>query len=243
MNLVTDFLESSSIAGLSLIAGTRSFRRVFWVAVVTAAFTTAFCIIDQSLSNWAENPVTTTVETIPITEIRFPKVTVCPPQDTYTNLNYDLMMVGNMSIDQVRTSQFEDFVKLVKNMTDSIQNYESTAASKLYFEEENKFQNWFDGYSFEENPLIEKRFNNKKIGNMEYSGVEQKVTSCATSGVIKTPKFGEPFDTSVFINGNPNFPNQPYLFSINLDIEKMQFVENKSIDLTLNIETDQLSLL
>ena len=143
-----------------------------------------------------------------------------------------------MSIDQVRTSQFEDFVKLVKNMTDSIQNYESTAASKLYFEEENKFQNWFDGYSFEENPLIEKRFNNKKIGNMEYSGVEQKVTSCATSGVIKTPKFGEPFDTSVFINGNPNFPNQPYLFSINLDIEKMQFVENKSIDLTLNIETD-----
>ena len=134
MNLVTDFLESSSIAGLSLIAGTRSFRRVFWVAVVTAAFTTAFCIIDQSLSNWAENPVTTTVETVPITEIRFPKVTVCPPQDTYTNLNYDLAMAGNISKNQWNGS----FVTIFKNMIDEIQEYESKSALKHYFEEDSR---------------------------------------------------------------------------------------------------------
>ena len=98
MNLVTDFLESSSIAGLSLIAGTRSFRRVFWVAVVTAAFTTAFCIIDQSLSNWAENPVTTTVETIPTTVIRFPKVTACPLQDTLGNLMLVMGKLGSYEL-------------------------------------------------------------------------------------------------------------------------------------------------
>ena len=109
MNLVTDFLESSSIAGLSLIAGTRSFRRVFWVVVVTAGFIAAFCIIAQSLSNWAENPVTTTVETVPITEVRFPKVTVCPPQDTYTNLNYDLVMAENISKNQWNGSFVEIF--------------------------------------------------------------------------------------------------------------------------------------
>ena len=29
----------------------------------------------------------------------FPKVTVCPPKNTYTDLNYDLIMTKNMTLD------------------------------------------------------------------------------------------------------------------------------------------------
>ena len=32
--------------------------------------------------------------TLPITETKFPKVTVCPPKNTFTNLNYDLKMTA-----------------------------------------------------------------------------------------------------------------------------------------------------
>ena len=41
----------------------------------------------------------TTIETRAITELTFPKVTVCPPKNTYTDLNYDLMMAENMTLD------------------------------------------------------------------------------------------------------------------------------------------------
>ena len=63
-------------------------------------------LIYQNFQNWAENPVTTTVETLPIEQIRFPKVTICPPPNTYTNLNYDLLRSGNMTMqDDIKGKQ------------------------------------------------------------------------------------------------------------------------------------------
>ena len=32
-------------------------------------------------------------------DIRFPHMTVCPPEDTYTNLNYDLINIKNGTLD------------------------------------------------------------------------------------------------------------------------------------------------
>ena len=98
MDVVTEFLENSSIAGVGLIAQTRAFRKAFWVCVVIAGFTAGGCLVHQNFENWAENPVTTTVETLPITDIIFPKVTICPPANTYTNLNHDLMSAGNKTL-------------------------------------------------------------------------------------------------------------------------------------------------
>ena len=49
--------------------------------------------------DWRQNPVKTTIETEPITDLTLPKVTVCPPQNTYTDLNYDLMMIENLTLD------------------------------------------------------------------------------------------------------------------------------------------------
>ena len=93
------FLESSTIHGLGYIATTGRYVKLFWVLVVLSGFTGAGVLIYQSFNDWAENPVTTTIETRPITEMKFPKVTVCPPKNTYTDLNYDLMMTENMTLD------------------------------------------------------------------------------------------------------------------------------------------------
>ena len=99
MEKLNTFLESSTIHGLSYIAAGRKYVRLFWILVVIGGFSGAGVIIYQSFQSWADSPVTTTIETQPISEITFPKVTVCPPKNTYTDLNYDLMMTENMTVD------------------------------------------------------------------------------------------------------------------------------------------------
>ena len=91
MDKLRDFLESSTIHGLNYVSTTRKSVRLFWVVVVFTGFTLAAMLINQSFEDWSENPVKTTIETLPISQITLPKVTVCPPKNTYTNLNYDLM--------------------------------------------------------------------------------------------------------------------------------------------------------
>ena len=99
MDGVRTFLESSTIHGLSYISTTRRLIKLLWIFIVIGGFTGAGIIIYQSFDNWADSPVTTTLETQPISEITFPKVTVCPPKDTFTDLNYDLEMTKNLTLD------------------------------------------------------------------------------------------------------------------------------------------------
>ena len=63
-----------------------------------AGFSGAGILIQQSFSSWADSPVSTTIETLPITDLDFPNVTVCPPRNTFTDLNYDLMAIENVSL-------------------------------------------------------------------------------------------------------------------------------------------------
>ena len=58
-------------------------------------------LINQSFVTWAETPISTNIETLPITELPFPKVTVCPPKNTLTNLNYDLEKLARNTIENV----------------------------------------------------------------------------------------------------------------------------------------------
>ena len=98
MEAAKQYLDSSSVHGMSYISSTRKLLKVFWVVVVSAGFTGAAILIYQSFQAWDESPITTTIETRPIREIKFPKVTVCPPKNTYTDLNYDLMITENMTV-------------------------------------------------------------------------------------------------------------------------------------------------
>ena len=83
MEGVRTFLESSTIHGLTFISTTRKYARLFWILVVITGFVGASLLIKESFDSWSESPVKITLETSPIAEIRFPKVTVCPPKNTF----------------------------------------------------------------------------------------------------------------------------------------------------------------
>ena len=108
MEGVRTFLESSTIHGLTYISTTQKYARLFWILVVMTGFVGASLLIKESFDSWSESPVKTTIETLPISEITLPKVTVCPPKNTFTDLNYDLMMTKNITLtDEMRDKMFK----------------------------------------------------------------------------------------------------------------------------------------
>ena len=109
MEYIKIFLESTTIHGLSYISTTKRIVKLFWIFVVLSGFTGAGFMIYQSFQSWNESPVKTTIETRPITEITFPKVTVCPPKNTYTDLNYDLVKASNMTLDNTTREELANY--------------------------------------------------------------------------------------------------------------------------------------
>ena len=100
MEGIKEFLESSSIHGLAYIPTNRRLLRLFWVSVVIFGFTAAGILIQESFSSWSTSPVSTTIETLSISELDFPNVTVCPPMNSFTSLLPDLVMARNMTLDE-----------------------------------------------------------------------------------------------------------------------------------------------
>ena len=98
MEGVRAFLESSSISGLNHISTTKKCARAFWIVVVLAAIIMSGLLIFESFESWSKSPVRTTIETLEMREIKFPKVTVCPPRNTFTDLNYEFMLGRNLLI-------------------------------------------------------------------------------------------------------------------------------------------------
>ena len=129
MDTMKAFLESSTIHGLSYMSTNRKYARLFWTFVVISGFSAAIILIFQSFQAWSSSPITTTIETLSITDITFPKVTVCPPKNTYTNLNYDLKMISNLTLD-------EDYRKELSYLALEVINditFEDLMKKRIYF--------------------------------------------------------------------------------------------------------------
>ena len=92
------FLESSTIHGLSYISSSNKYARFFWLLVVVLGFTGCGLLINESVKSWEESPVKTGIETLPISKIKLPNLTVCPPKNTFTDLNYDLLILENSTL-------------------------------------------------------------------------------------------------------------------------------------------------
>ena len=109
MDSLKEFLETSTIHGLSHIASSPSkVSKCLWSLVVVAGFTVAVTLINNSYTGWQASPILTSISTHPLSELDFPKVTVCPPKGSNTALNYDLMRVSNITLtpdDKERLSQ------------------------------------------------------------------------------------------------------------------------------------------
>ena len=137
------FLESSTIHGLTYIATGKKYVRLFWIIVVIAGFSGAGVLIYQSFQSWNESPVTTTIETHPISKITFPKVIVCPPKNTYTDLNYDLKMTENLTLhDDIRNELSTYSAELLYEYL-----HHSVTKSEKWLNEYKQFSNWYNGYS------------------------------------------------------------------------------------------------
>ena len=91
MEHLKTFFETSTIHGLSWISQTKRCSRLFWTIIVIGGFTGAFVLINESFANWEQSPITTTIETLPISELTFPNISICPPQNSFLTLNYDIM--------------------------------------------------------------------------------------------------------------------------------------------------------
>ena len=176
--IFNEFLQSSTIHGLYYISKTEKFIRVIWSFVIISGFTFAGFLIHEAFQSWEECPIKTTLETLPISKIKFPKVSVCPPANTVTNLNYDLMMADNMTLDN---NTRKDLIKIVLEHFDN-DNFESVLKNLSLIHEKSRFQNWYNGLSKIDIPIF------------FWGKMETKIETASPSGVIMSSGFGQNFD-------------------------------------------------
>ena len=179
---VKQFLEFSTIHGLVYISTNRRLVRLLWLCVVIAGFICSGVMIQQSISSWANNPISTTIETHPISDLDFPNVTVCPARNTFTNLNPDLVMARKVEFDHEKRRELSEHVM------DAIMNTNFNAKHLEFSEfKEEKFINWYLGITRIDFPYIDSE------GDKNF---HLKTTSL--NGSFSTAYFKQPFDDNKF---------------------------------------------
>ena len=138
MEGVRTFLESSTIHGLTYISTTTKNVRLFWIIVVVAGFSGAVFLINESFKSWSESPIKTTVETLPISMLKLPKVTVCPPRNTFTDLNYDLMQAEDSPLTEEKRDIMFNYVLAL---------LEKNEFKNILLVEDDRFFNLYHGYT------------------------------------------------------------------------------------------------
>ena len=215
MERLQDFLESSSIHGLSYIASSRRCLRVFWMIVVFSCFLIAGALIRRSILSWQTTPVITTIETLPITEAPFPLVTVCPPRKSYTSLNYDLINMENVKMDdQTRARLVRHAVKLINDAIFERDLELMTVESGL--------RNWYQGYDRIYLPRKDRVTDKKTYMFYTY----------ASSGSVTTVGFKKDFDAARF---PLKITHKVYIYLP----KEIQYVENASIILRIEHDTNE----
>ena len=219
-----NFLESSTIHGLTYISTTKRLIKLFWILVVIGGFTGAGVLIYQSFQTWDESPVTTTVETSHIKDIKFPKVTVCPPKNTYTDLNYDLNMNENLTISSATRKKLNDYaVELLNKYL-----YERAIRNLSMLQDNNRYYNWYHGLTPVSLPF--------PIMDFDYF---YAINTYATNGSIATQYFGETFDIEKIV------PNVKYkvFFNIPKNAKSTLHLEIEKVTMTdLSSGLDQFSM-
>ena len=214
MESFKQFLETASINGLIHISSTRRCTRLFWITLLAMGFIVSGVLIWESFETWADNPVRTTTRTVPMKEIKFPKLTVCPPKDTFTDLNYDLMLAENVTLTNETKNELYEYVVAMID-----EHVYMDPWDKIH--EENRFLNWYTGVTlmnFDEHYIIDEK--------NEYT-----ISTSATSGVFTTQYFGE--------NYNPNLVDHRQAYRIEV-LPPQSIRDNENV--TLHFKLEKLSL-
>mgnify|MGYP001343071865 CR=1 FL=1 len=223
MKLFNEFLEISSIHGLYHIYSNTHFARVFWVCTVIIGFSFAAAIINLSFVSWNKSPISTLIETKPIEELKFPNVTVCPPQDTYTTLNYDLQKLEGIEMDDATRNELYDLLFRLYHelhVNDTMENLE-------FLIEENRFQNWYKGITKVTVP--------PPMNLMEsWNETQFNINTSFSSGSIQTIGFRQPFEAANFVH-NLNL-NIKIVFEYNLDANGITVISSKQSAKLIKLE-------
>ena len=114
MDIIKQFLETSTIHGLSHIVGSKSkTAKCLWTLTVLSGFLTAGLLINNSYKQWGESPIASTITTHSIANLPFPDVVVCPPKGTNTALNHDLIKVGEGRLQEEKIKQLVEAVEQI----------------------------------------------------------------------------------------------------------------------------------
>ena len=187
METVTTYLESGSINGLNHIAATKRWDRLFWILVVNGGFIISTFLIVQMYMAWGDNPIRTDVDTLPMSEVTFPKVTVCPPKGTFTDLNYDIKRAEKKNLTLKEREELSEYAR------DTIErNSFMEYLNRLQYED--RFYNWYYAISQIEGSKDGSTYNFLSKDHM----LKYEMDTVATSGVITSPFFGQKFDENLF---------------------------------------------
>ncbi|TRY68635.1 hypothetical protein TCAL_08884 [Tigriopus californicus] len=80
-NLLTEgkhnYLEETTVHGFRyVVTGINAAERFFWILCIALGFSGAFHMVNRSLEEGRNNPIVTTIDTIPITRVPFPAVSI-----------------------------------------------------------------------------------------------------------------------------------------------------------------------
>ena len=182
-----EFLESSTIHGLSHISqGESRLSRFLWLVIVASCFGTAIYMITNSYNEWQTSPVSTTITTHPISYLKFPTVTVCPPKGRNTALNHVLRNVKNDSLIDIDKPKLKD---IARKVFVEIPNKTHANRMKELLSKENMKSILDEEMSF---PQIDE---NNKVTLKFQEG----------QGRFKTPGFGDPKYKGEFYSKNHSF--------------------------------------
>ena len=219
MRSIKEFLDSSSIHGLAYVSSSgRVALKFFWASVTLSGMSMAVFLINQAFISWRESPITSSIETMPISKAPFPKITVCPPKGSNTGLNHGLNLAENATLN---SSAKNDLLNLVDNYFYDIYIKEEGA---LYQTE--KYRNWYTGYTQVHlgsyNPFISENNNNPIF-------VDRNIETLTSTGTFITPYFGQKFS---HLNYEPTVS-----YGLKL-IKPKEIIENDSLVLKIDVELE-----
>ena len=173
-------MEASSLAGLSFISSSKSvWARLTWITAFLLSLFLAVYQIDSTFKTWDQNPVSTDIEVLPISGMKLPGITVCPPKGSHTGLNYDLIRAKNITLTTKDRQEMINYAvdQLIIKEAEVYKGFHET------FIEEKRQRNWLNGISYITLP-----------GPQEYTFI-----TTALSGSVRTPLFGKKFNQEEFL--------------------------------------------
>ena len=182
MQIFKEFLDTSTIHGLHYISTSRYAIRLFWTCVVLFGLTASGYLIQQSFESWAESPISTAIDSQPTSEVKLPRINVCPPRNTFTDLNVDLMNLNNATLNSSNKDQIIRFAMEV--IQDQIHQDIMSDLKKI--EEKDRSYNWYKGITQIRIPYHE------NDGTFTLMFRTYKL-----AGQVSTQSFGLPFNASL----------------------------------------------